>query len=448
MRSPFRRQTPLSVPPKAHHRATDLAGIDRLLEANPAMVVLVAADLPHGDGTSADNGRPGMSGDQVLRAAIVRSMEMCSYDDLAFHLDDSQAYRSFCRVGWGESAPSESTLQENIRRVKPATWEAVNGLLVKHAVELGIETGVKTRLDCTVTDTTIHPPDDALQLYDVVRVLVRLLRKAEKLRPAVVVHSRTKRAKRRQVETMNKKEPDKERAYRDLLHVTAEVIGWTPAAILLLRAEGPSGGLAHRLAAKIERFAELGVRVMDQTRRRVLEGEKVPATEKVLSIFEPHTDIIIKDRRQVLYGHKLLIGTGSVGLVQFASVREGNPADSTLVGPGLDGVAAALGKMPRQAAMDGGFASVAGLALAKSKGVKDVCFSKRRGMEVADMAKSEWVYRSLWRFRVGVEAGISWLKRCFGLRRSAWKGLDGFQAYVHSNVMTFNLMLLGRLTAT
>ena len=450
MRTPFRRQTPLSAvpaPTRAHHRATDLAGIDRLLEANPALVVMVAADLPHGAGTATDNGRPGMSGDQVLRAAIVRSLEVCTYEELAFHLYDSQSYRSFCRVGWGESPPSESTLQENIRRVKPATWEAINGLLVKHAVELGVETGVKTRIDCTVTGAPIHPPDDAVQLYDTVRVLVRLLRKAEKLRPGVVVHSRTKRAKRRQLETMDKKEPDRERAYRDLIHVTSEVIGWTTPAVLLLRTQGLPGDIADRLAAKIEAFAALGLRVVDQTRRRVLDRQKVPAADKVLSIFEPHTDIIIKDKRQVLYGHKLLIGTGSAGVVQFVSVLEGNPADSTLVGPGLDGVAAALGKMPRQAAMDGGFASVAGLALARSKGVKDVCFSKRRGMKVVDMAKSEWVYRSLWRFRVGVEAGISWLKRCFGLGRSAWKGLDGFQAYVQSNVMTFNLMLLGRLTA-
>jgi len=447
MRTPLRRQMPLSAPRSSHARAAELADIDRLLEDTPALAELVAADLPHAPGTSADRGRPGMSGEQVLRASFVKSMEDASYDDLAFHLDDSNTYRWFCRIAWGESGPSAATLQENIRRVRPETWAAVNVALVGKAVELGLETGGKTRIDCTVTKANIHPPDDAAQLFDVVRVLVRLLRTAEKLRTGVVVHSRTKRAKRRRTETMDKKKGDREAAYRDLIKVAAEVIGWARSAVPLLRAGGFPDDLAASLALEVVRYADLGDRVVSQTTRRVFGGEKIAATEKVVSIFEPHTDIIIKDKRETLFGHKLLLGTGSRGIVQFCTVLKGNPADSTLVGQALDSVAGAVGRVPRQAAMDGGFASVANLALAKSKGVKDVCFSKRRGMEVADMAKSEWVYRKLWRFRVGVEAGISWLKRCFGLGRSSWKGEDGFHAYVQAGVLAFNLSLIGRLTA-
>lgn len=447
MRTPRVRQMPLTAPRSAHARAKELADIDRLLESTPRLAELVAADLPHVKGASVDTGRPGLTGDQVLRASIVRSLEGCSYVDLAFHLSDSQTYRWFCRIGWGESSPSDSTLQENIRRVKPTTWEAVNHALVALAVSLGVETGDKTRIDCTVTKSNIHPPDDAEQLYDVVRVVVRLLKKAEKLRTGVAVHNRTKRAKRRRMEAMDKKEEPRRSAYRDLLKVTGEVLGWGRAAALLLRAGAEPGDKASRLATELEGFVGLGERVMDQTQRRVFEKEKVPSTEKVVSIFEPHTDIIIKDKREVLYGHKLLLATGTRGVVQFCGVLKGNPADSTLVGPALDGVTAAVGRVPRQAALDGGFASVAGLALAKAKGVKDVCFSKRRGMEIADMAKSTWVYRKLWRFRAGVEAGISWLKRSFGLGRAVWKGEDGFHAYVQAGVVAFNLLLIGRLTS-
>jgi len=446
MRSPHRRQMPLTAPRTAHARAKELADIDRLLEDNPSLAAMVARDLPHTKGASADNGRPGLTGDQVLRAAIVRVLEGCSYDELAFYLSDSQSYRWFCRIGWGEPSPSDSTLQENIRRVTPATWEAINAALVKQAVALGVETGTKTRIDCTVTDSNIHPPDDAAQLYDVVRVLVRLLRKAEKLRAGIVVHKRTKRAKRRRMETMDKKADERTAAYRDLLKVTGEVLGWARSAVPLLRQGAEPGDAANKLADELERFIGLGDRVVDQTRRRVLLGEKVPASEKVVSIFEPHTDIIVKDRRQVLYGHKLLLATGARGIVQRCTVLDGNPADSTLVGHALDGVTAAVGRVPRQAALDGCFASAEGLALAKSKGVKDVCFSKRRGMTIAEMAKSTWVYRKLWRFRVGIEGGISWLKRCFGLGRCNWKGEDGFHAYVQSSVAAFNLLLLGRLS--
>ncbi len=447
MRSPRRHQMPLSAPTSKHPRAQELIDIDRILEATPALATLVAADLPHTSGVSTENGRPGMTGDQVLRASVVKSLEGATYEELEFHLDDSHAYRWFCQVAWGEEAPSASTLQENIRRVTPDTWAAVTSALVGKAVELGVETGEKTRIDCTVTKGNIHPPDDAGQLYDVVRVLVRLLRKAEKLRAGVVVHKRTKRAKRRRMETMDKKKDERERAYRDLLKVTVEVIGWARAAVGLLCAGALPGDFATRLSAEIARYADLGDRVVDQTKRRVLDKEKVPAVQKVLSIFEPHTDIIIKDRRETLFGHKLLLGTGVRGVVQFCTVLRGNPADSTLVGQSLDSVIAAVGRVPRQAALDGGFASVANLKLAKAKGIKDICFSKRRGMKVADMAKSDWVYRKLWRFRVGVEAGISWLKRCFGLGRCNWKGEDGFHAYVQAGVVAFNLLLIGRLTS-
>lgn len=97
----------------------------------------------------------------------------------------------------------------------------------------------------------------------------------------------------------------------------------------------------------------------------------------------------------MLTGHKLLLATGTHGVVQFCTVLEGNPADSTLVGAAIDSVTAAVGRVPRQAALDGGFASIEGLALAKGEGIKDVCFSKRRGMEIAEMANRTWLDESV-----------------------------------------------------
>ena len=446
MRTPRRSQVPLSVPESHHPRAKELAAVNRFLEANPDLAGMVAADLGGRPGASAEVGRPGLTGDQVLRAAVVRVLEECRYEDLEFHLGDSRSYRWFCQLGWGEEAPSASTLQENIRRVKPETWIRINAALVTQAIALGVETGRKVRIDCTVTASNIHPPDDSAQLYDVVRVLVRLLRRAERMREGVTVHGRTKRAKRRRLDAMNAKNADERKpAYRDLVRVTREVIEWATDAVARLRDGASAGDEASMLATEMSRYVELGEAIVDLVCRRVFDGVKVPASEKIVSVFEPHTDVIVKDRRQVLYGHKLLLATGASGMVIHCDVLDGNPADSTLVGPALDGVATALGYMPKQAALDGGFASREGLALAQAKGVEDVCFSKRRGMTIAEMAKSTWVYRKLWRFRAGVEANISLLKRCFGLDRSRWKGRDGFHAYVQSGVVAFNLLLVGRL---
>ena len=106
------------------------------------------------------------------------------------------------------------------------------------------------------------------------------------------------------------------------------------------------------------------------------------------------------------------------------------------------------GKPPRQMAADGGYASIENLHEAKARQVTDVVFHKKRGLKVDEMAKSAWVYRKLRNFRAGIEAGISCLKRAYGLGRCSWKGLAHFRAYVWSSVVAHNLALFSRLVPT
>ena len=103
------------------------------------------------------------------------------------------------------------------------------------------------------------------------------------------------------------------------------------------------------------------------------------------------------------------------------------------------------GRAPRQAAADGGYASGPNLDQAKARGVRDMAFHKKAGLRIQDMVKSRWVYRQLRNFRAGIEAGISCLKRAYGLARCTWRGLARFRAYVWSSVVAYNLTLLGRL---
>jgi IS5 family transposase len=102
------------------------------------------------------------------------------------------------------------------------------------------------------------------------------------------------------------------------------------------------------------------------------------------------------------------------------------------------------GRYPLKAAMDGGFASKDNLQNAKTSGVKDVCFAKKRGLKVTDMCRSDYVYNRLRRFRAGIESGISWLKRSFGMWRCTWKGLASFKSYVWSSIVAANLLTLSR----
>ena len=188
--------------------------------------------------------------------------------------------------------------------------------------------------------------------------------------------------------------------------------------------------------------------VIEQADRRIFQGEKVPAEEKIFSIFEEHTDIIVKGSRDIQYGHKRNLSTGRSGMILDVVIEEGNPADSEQFLPMLERHIDNFGVAPRQMAADGGYASRENLQEAKALQVKDVVFHKKRGLKVEEMAKSPWVYRKLRNFRAGIEAGISCLKSAYGLARCTWKGLTHFHAYVWSSVVAHNLALFGRLKPT
>ena len=184
---------------------------------------------------------------------------------------------------------------------------------------------------------------------------------------------------------------------------------------------------------------------MTQTRRRVFDGEAVPASEKVVSLFEPHADIIVKGGREVQYGHKINLTTGRSGLILDVVVETGNPADAERFLPMLERHIASHGQPPRQIAGDGGYASAANVTQAKALGVSDVAFHKKSHLRIEAMVKSRWVYRKLRNFRAGIEANISCLKRAFGLARCTWRGLAHFTSYVWSSVVAYNLALCARL---
>ncbi len=447
MRKNIHDQPSLVPSPIEHEHAVELRAISDRLDSLPSAAELVFNDLVRGlkDPTK---GRKGLSADTVLRITLIKQMRGFSYDLLAFHLADSVTYRAFCRIGFADRPPSASTLQRDIKKIRPETFEQINRLFLGAAAEDGVERGRKVRVDCTVTETNIHEPMDSEQLWDSIRVLIRLLCLVREF-VNIPFTNHTRRAKRRRKAIRNAKTKKVRKAgYVDLLKVTRKTIEAARRAITALESFNPANlkemAKSTALMEQLIHFVDLADKVVDQTHRRVILDEKIPAQQKVLSIFEPHTDIIIKNRREVEYGHKLCLTSGASGLVTDLVIEQGNPADSELAVRMVERQAEIYGRVPRQIAFDGGFASKQNLADIKAAGVKDVAFSKRRGLKVLDMVKSSWVYRQLHNFRAGIEAGISFLKRCFGLRRCTWSGLESFKAYAWASVLTANLLTLAR----
>ena len=164
--------------------------------------------------------------------------------------------------------------------------------------------------------------------------------------------------------------------YRKPLGLLARTVGYVEAALPAVSAAGTPWALAWEAAAT--EYGDLLARVVDQTSRRVFQGETVPMAEKVVSLFEPHTDIIRKGGRDTYYGHKVNFATGRSGLVLDAVVEDGNPADSARCLPMLERHVRHYGSAPERAAFDGGYASRENLKDAKALGVKHAVFHKKR----------------------------------------------------------------------
>jgi IS5 family transposase len=427
----------------------ELDEVSKILDASPEVLETVLQDLV-GSGR-ADHGRQGLTAEQVLRSALLKQSQNLTYEELEFHLGDSQAFRAFARLEVNQF-PARSALQENIASLSEGTWEAIHRLVLGHARAEGIENGRTLRIDTTVVESAIHDPTDSTLLRDGVRVLTRYLLAGKDFTPRPAYRFRDhRRVVRKRVLTIQnaRTEEVRVRAYRELLRYAERVRGYSVEAIRALRdwaGEPACDRLrARALADRIERVVGLFDRVIDQTERRVLRGEKVPASEKVVSLFEEHTDILVKDRRGTHYGHKVCLTGGVSNLVLDVRVEKGNPADSDLFQPMVTRHIEIQGSAPRQLSADGGFASKDNLRWAKAKGVQDVCFAKRRGIAIADMVRSTWIYRKLRRFRAGIESSISALKRAFGMDRCTWSGWAGFQRYVWSIVVAHNLFTMARI---
>jgi len=449
MRKKSKKQLPLMPEAIDHPQAIELESISRILDANPTICDLALQDLSEGSKKASRAGARGMTADQVVRAAIVKQMLNFTYKELAFHIVDSNSLRRFMRIGIADKGFKKSVLNKNVKALSAQTWEAINSQLVQYAVEKKIEKGRKVRIDCTVVESNIHEPTDSSLLWDSVRVLTRLLHRAkEDFGLRVSFQDHTRRAKRRLLGIMNSRsKKDRRSKYVDLIKVTNKSIGYAQSAIEAIdKVASISNGLIA-LRLDLNQYSQLAARVVDQTQRRVLLGENVPASDKVVSLFETHTDIIVKDRRDTFFGHKVCLTGGASNLIVDCLIVDGNPADSSLTLDMLDRQKLLYGRYPLKVALDGGFASKDNLNKAKEKQIKDVCFAKKRGLEVEDMCRSQWVYDHLRRFRAGIESGISWVKRCFGMTRCTWKGLRSFKSYVWASIVSANLLTLARKQA-
>jgi IS5 family transposase len=429
-----------------------------VVDKQPALVERVRRDLVRGL-KQPDHGRRGLTAAQVLRALVLMRVKNWDYRELRERIADGITLRAFTNF-YCEEVPKHDAFNRSFNRLTSATLKAINELVVETAVKLGVEDGSKLRLDTTVVETDIHHPTDNTLLWDVVRVLTRLLgRLAEALglRRIAGFRDRSRAAHRRMYEIQRMTTRQRQGAgsrqttsYRALIEIAEAVVASARVALddtAAVRGKDPLNALNIKaLREEIAHYCALGARVINQARRRVLEGEQVPTSEKIYSIFEPHTDLIKrgKVRTPVEFGHKVFLAKG---LITQYDVLKGNPVDEVHVAPSLRRHRRTFRRAPQLYGADRGFFSENNLAVCASGGVAMVCIPQRGGRKTPQRQAYERspAFKQGQRFRAGIEGRISVLMRGRGMKRCRAEGAERFALFVGAAVLANNLIIIGEL---
>jgi len=432
-----------------------LTHIDQLLD-DDELYQMVKQDLEQRHPLTKSTGRQSTPVEVILRMLVVKHMHNLSYEKTEQYVKDSLVLRRFCRV-YFESVPDHSTLNKWALQIQPRTLQALNERVVGLATELRVTKGRKLRTDGTLVETHIHYPTDSSLLADSVRVLGRTLKQARSVLGTTgglaqeTFRNRTRSARRaaRQIASAARQgSKATKKTYRHLVNTTRASIGQAQTVLAALKTQ--TSRQAHKLCATLETFIPLAQQVIDQTVRRVFEGEQVPARDKLVSIFEPHTDIIRrgKAKRATEFGHKVWFDELDGGIISRYAVLDGNPPDEAQWEAALDHHVRLFGKPPRLASADRGVSSFDNQTLAADLGVKRVILPQPgpKSDERKRYERQAWFRRGRY-WHAGVEGRISVLKRKHGLDRCLNRGQDGFECWVGWGVIANNLTIMGRTLA-
>ena len=310
------------IPSISIKMSPELATIDQVLD-DDELFNMIRSDLAQRHPKTLTAGRKSTPVEVILRMLAIKHLYDLSYEQTEFRVTDSFILRQFCRV-YLKATPDHSTLCRWANLIQPETLQAFNGRILSLAIDNKLTRGRKLRTDGTVVETTIHHPTDSRLLADSVRVLGRTLTRAKQLLGSrteltkETFRNRQRSAKRaaRQIAGLSRRgQAQLKSHYRRLVQTTRATI--RQAEQVLAEVETQAGEQGQHLIETLQTFIPRAQQVLDQTVRRVFSGEKVPVSEKLVSIFEPHTDIIRrgKPNKETEYGHKVWLGEVEGGFI-------------------------------------------------------------------------------------------------------------------------------------
>jgi IS5 family transposase len=331
--------------------------------------------------------------------------------------------------------------QKYISRISAEKLEAFMIEMNKRAIEEGLEDIQEFRQDTTVVETNIHYPTNNSLVWDCIKECERLLKHLKEEVETLTFEEYKKKAKKIYFKiNVEKNEEKRVKLFKRQLEMFTKCITQV-SQIVKKKDEYGVSIKAKRVLAAMEELIPVMEKVLRMTERKELLKEKVPVEEKIFSIYERHTDIIVKGQREVQFGHKVNFGSGKSNLILTCEIVEGNPKDSELYQGTIKKLKEDYGKTPKSSTADGGYASKENIEYSKKVEIINIVFNKIRG-SMENIASSKWVENKLKRWRSGIEAIISNLKRGFQIGRCVWKGPAHYGQKVFWSVIGYNLRVM------
>ncbi len=418
-------------------RHTEFAVIDTILEKHSDIFLLFKDDIM-GKSPNSQFGRGDVpTVEQIVRAAIYKEMKGMDYRELADAQDDSRICAYFIKLDQRKPY-SFQMFQNYISRIKPETLQKVLYRINQIAIGESYEDVQQLCQDTTVVESNIHYPTNNSLVWDCFKESNRLLGHLQKEITDFSFIDYTKGAKKTYFKLNVTK---KEEARYGLFCI--QLIGLTKAINQLSNVVKKNFGslVADLIQIQMSSLLKLMYQVHEMTHELQIEGNQVPNEKKLFSIYELHTDIIVKGQREVEFGHKVSLATGSSNLILDCQILKGNPGDKTLYQGVIGRVVKAYGRVPRDSAADGGYATLDNLNFAKKMKIRNIVFNKVVG-SLQNQVSSKNMETRLKKWRSSIEAVISNLKRGFNLERCNWKGWGHFQAKVLWSALAYNFRVL------
>jgi IS5 family transposase len=424
-----------------------------LLEKNPAILDTFHHDLR---AFGSDGGRESkFSSEQILRFAIIKWAEGYSLRDTVIRVAESDFLCNFTRIGFGEDVPNYSFLGEALKHITAKTWKRVNDLLLEHAIMQGAITGDSLRLDSTVCESNIHYPTDAHLLWDGFRVMARLMRQVRRDDMHLDHCNRFHDKKIKRLYTFvsthgNRKNKSVLRKVDKAMRTLIERVEWIVDVsqcfvdqhhhtVAMISVQGLA--LVNLIATMLPKVAS----VARQSRRAWINGETVPAAERIFSIFEEHTELLKrgKARKPNEFGHLVTIGQTQEKFISFYAVEEQSRHDTQYKDEALNDHLEKFGALPQCFTADKNYhVSVEDTQEWEERIDNYAVGKKGRRTQQEEQREHDPLFKAAQSFRAGIEGSISVLKRVFGLKRCLNRGFKSFAASIGNIVFCHNLVLL------